>query len=201
MVVSLLQGEEISEKMDVTRYTHWPLYQDWTTTRDGSVVWITAWHEDVKGDHGPPGSPNGVWPYKFRSLDAEGEYLFDLTPEATNAAKVTVYYPNAIAGITTKPSVSTVGDSSSTPIGPITDPSSVDAPTNPIRTDELSKSCPYSPVAAVALIALLATLTMWRFTLHGFVIQGHTRTVHVADVHAKQINMTYFFGIRRNLDL
>ncbi|CAL1141683.1 unnamed protein product, partial [Cladocopium goreaui] len=80
--------EEISEKMDVTRYTHWPLYQDWTTTRDGSVVWISAWHEDVKGDHGPPGSPNGVWPYKFRSLDAEGEYLFGLTPEATNAAKV-----------------------------------------------------------------------------------------------------------------
>jgi len=168
LVVSLLQGEEISEKMDVTRYTHWPLYQDWTTTRDGSVVWISAWHEDVKGDHGPPGSPNGVWPYKFRSLDAEGEYLFGLTPEATNAAKVTVYYPNAIAAsITTKPSVSnpdvtstlsTVGDSSSTPI---TDPSSVDAPTDPTRTDELSTCCPYySPVAAVALIALLATLTM-----------------------------------------
>lgn len=160
--------EEISEKMDVTRYTHWPLYQDWTTTRDGSVVWISAWCEDVKGDHGPPGSPNGVWPYKFRSLDAEGEYLFGLTPEATNAAKVTVYYPNAIAAsITTKPSVSnpdvtstlsTVGDSSSTPI---TDPSSVDAPTDPTRTDELSTCCPYySPVAAVALIALLATLTM-----------------------------------------
>ena len=56
-----------------------------------------------EGDHGPPGSPNGVWPYKFRSLDAEGEYLFGLTPEATNAAKVTVYYPNAIAAsITTK---------------------------------------------------------------------------------------------------
>ena len=89
-------GDEVSEKMDVTRYTHWPLYQDWTTTRDGAVVWITAWQEDTKGDHGPAGSPNGVWPYKFRSLNAEGEYLFGLTPEATNAAKVTVYYPKPV---------------------------------------------------------------------------------------------------------
>ena len=151
--------------MDVTRHTHWPLYQDWTTTRDGAVVWITAWHEDVKGDHGPPGSPNGVWPYKFRSLDAEGEYLFGLTPEATNAAKVTVYYPNAIAGITTaKPSASNPDVTSTLSTGGlsthITDPSSVDAPTDPTRTDELSESCPYPSVAALALIALLATLTM-----------------------------------------
>ncbi|CAK9012932.1 unnamed protein product [Durusdinium trenchii] len=84
---------EISEKMDVTQSTHWPLYQDWTTTTAGEVVWVTTWQADVKGSFGPVGSPNGVWPYKPKPQLEEEEYLFDLTPEATNAAKVTVYSP------------------------------------------------------------------------------------------------------------
>ena len=48
---------EVSERQDVTRHTHWPLFQDWTTTADGAVMWVTAWLPDVTGSHGPAGSP------------------------------------------------------------------------------------------------------------------------------------------------
>jgi len=97
---------EVTEKLDVTQHTHWPLYQDWTTTTDGAVVWVTSWHPDVTGSHGPPGTPNGVWPYSPKPRLSEeapeaGEYLYGLTPQAINKAKVTVYYPNGELGSTT----------------------------------------------------------------------------------------------------
>ena len=97
---------QVTEKLDVTQHTHWPLYQDWTTTTDGAVVWVTSWHPDVTGSHGPPGSPNGVWPYSPKPRLSEeapeaGEYLYGLTPQAINKAKVTVYYPNGELGSTT----------------------------------------------------------------------------------------------------
>jgi len=86
---------ELTAKQDVTNHTHWPLYQEWATTADGDVVWITSWNTDVEGRFGPRGSPNSVdaYPYKPQhdgALDGDG-YLFDLTPSATNEAWLTVY--------------------------------------------------------------------------------------------------------------
>ena len=36
---------EVSERSDVTRHTHWPLYQDWTTTADGAVALLASRRE------------------------------------------------------------------------------------------------------------------------------------------------------------
>ncbi|CAE7562026.1 unnamed protein product [Symbiodinium sp. CCMP2456] len=94
---------EVSERSDVTQHTHWPLYQDWTTTAEGAVAWVTSWHIDREGRWGPAGSPNGVWPYDPKPMneDAHEESpetpLFGPTPDATNAAKITVYYPRSMA--------------------------------------------------------------------------------------------------------
>merc|ERR550532_1535861 len=37
--------EPVSDPMDVTAHTSWPIMQEWTTTRDGAVVWTTAYRE------------------------------------------------------------------------------------------------------------------------------------------------------------
>lgn len=110
---------EVSERQDVTRHTHWPLFQDWTTTADGAVMWVTSWLPDVTGTHGPAGSPNGVWPYRPKPELAEThEYMFGLTPQASNAAKVTVYYPSPLSSRTTIPTTetSTTTSASSNPV-------------------------------------------------------------------------------------
>ena len=104
---------EVTEKMEVTRYTHWPLYQDWTTTTDGAVMWITSWHPDITGSFGPAGSPNGVWPYNLKPRLSEeepeqGEYLYGLTPNAINEAKVTIYYPSSGSFASTTAATTTV---------------------------------------------------------------------------------------------
>jgi len=113
---------EVSERSDVTRHTHWPLYQDWTTTADGAVAWVTSWHIDKEGRWGPAGSPNGVWPYDPKPMneDAHEESpqtpLFGPTPDATNAAKITVYYPRSMptTSSTTSTAMTTTTVSAST---------------------------------------------------------------------------------------
>ena len=109
---------ETSERMDVTAHTHWPLYQDWTTTTDGAVMWVTSWHPDVTGQHGPPGSPNGVWPYQPKKrlteeVPVHGEYLYGLTNNAINEAKVTIYYPSS-GGFGTASTATAAGSTATT---------------------------------------------------------------------------------------
>jgi hypothetical protein len=88
-------NEIADTRQDVTAHTHWSLYQDWTTTEDGAVAWVTTWHDDAAAKFGPKGSPNGAWPYQPQPADATDGYMFGLTPDATNQAKLTVYYPEA----------------------------------------------------------------------------------------------------------
>lgn len=85
----------ISDKQEVTAYTHWPLYQEWSTTLDGNVMWVTAWNKDAKGQFGPQDSPNSVNAYGTKAEDTTDGYKWGLTPDATNEAKVTIYYSTA----------------------------------------------------------------------------------------------------------
>ena len=79
---------EEGTRKEVTAYTTWPIYQDWTTTSDGAVVWITRVAD--------PTTVHGVcYPAKERTFpdtDEDG-YRFGLTPGTTDEAKVSVYYP------------------------------------------------------------------------------------------------------------
>jgi len=86
-----------STRQDVTAYTTWPIYQDWVTTSEGAVVWVTAWRKSQKGsisEYFPPKSCT------FPNVDAEG-YRCSTTrgtlkphTESSDQAKVTTYYPN-----------------------------------------------------------------------------------------------------------
>jgi len=78
-----------SSREDVTQHTTWPTNQDWTTTADGAVVWVTSWTLDGRG------SPNSVatYPSSSQNSDPNAEYRFSRTPDATNEAEVTVYLP------------------------------------------------------------------------------------------------------------
>jgi len=86
-----------STRQDVTAHTTWPIYQDWVTTSEGVVVWITAWRKNQRG------SIDKYFPSKsctFPSVDAEGYRCSStrgtLKPhtEASDLAKVTSYHPN-----------------------------------------------------------------------------------------------------------
>jgi len=72
-----------STRQEVTDFTTWPLYQDWATTAGGAVVWVTSWITNP---------PSSVVVYSAKGGAKDG-YLFDITPRATNAAQLSVYYP------------------------------------------------------------------------------------------------------------
>jgi len=61
--------EPVSDPMDVTAHTSWPIMQEWTTTRDGAVVWTTAYREgrywpDTSWTDLPLGKKWGGYPHK-----------------------------------------------------------------------------------------------------------------------------------------
>lgn len=84
---------------EVTAHTTWPIYQDWVTTSEGAVVWVTAWRQDQVG------AINKYFPAKscsFPTADANG-YQCSTTAgtlkpfsEESNWAKVTTYYPSSL---------------------------------------------------------------------------------------------------------
>jgi len=86
-----------STRQDVTAYTTWPIYQDWVTTSEGAVVWVTAWRKSQTGSIGTYFPPKAC---TFPNVDADGYRCSStrgsLKPhtEASDQAKVTTYYPN-----------------------------------------------------------------------------------------------------------
>merc|ERR550532_57508 len=75
--------EPVSDPMDVTAHTSWPIMQEWTTTRDGAVVWTTAYREgrywpDTAWTDLPlgekwakrPDKPSPIYPARFNENEA-----------------------------------------------------------------------------------------------------------------------------------
>jgi len=86
-----------STRQDVTAHTTWPIFQDWVTTNEGAVVWVTSWRKDQRANintYFPPKSCT------FPDVDEDGYRCQStggaLKPHTENSdeAKVTVYYPN-----------------------------------------------------------------------------------------------------------
>lgn len=75
-------------KLDVTASTHWPLHQDWSTTIDGAVFWVSTWHQN--GD-----SPIEDDNYGLQAHNKHATFgpLYGKTPGAHNKAKITMYFP------------------------------------------------------------------------------------------------------------
>merc|ERR1712216_154511 len=73
----------ITPKRDVTDHTTWPAKQDWSTTKNGAVVWVTKGSKPFTVQQ----RCGNVW-------DTTGYIYPELTPGANNLAKVTVYYPH-----------------------------------------------------------------------------------------------------------
>jgi hypothetical protein len=75
-------------KLDVTASTQWSIHQDWSTTIDGAVFWVSTWHQD--GD-----SPIDIHSYGLQAhnKDATSGPLYGKTPGAHNKAKITMYFP------------------------------------------------------------------------------------------------------------
>lgn len=108
--------ETVSEPMDVTAHTSWPIMQEWTTTRDGAVVWATAYR---KGSYAPDTSvtelplgtkwrnQNGgkinrrrgiirnVYPPRSPNFDDKYDPTILASPDASQWAVVSVYWPSA----------------------------------------------------------------------------------------------------------
>lgn len=90
-------------KQDVTMDTKWPVHQDWSTTVDGAVFWVTSWNTDSTGQiigygglaKGAGQAPPVAAAAKQMSPDAP---LYGQTPGAHNKAKITIYYPSPVDG-------------------------------------------------------------------------------------------------------
>merc|ERR1719410_170889 len=92
--------ETVADPMEVTAYTTWPLNQEWTTTRDGAVVWATAYPE---GSYWPDVSITSLEPLgltkkkSFYPPRPEEKEDSDQIGESTGASKwaaVSIYWPS-----------------------------------------------------------------------------------------------------------
>jgi hypothetical protein len=81
---------------------------------------VTSWHIDASGKFGPEGSPNGVDAYEPQpgSSDPGDGHKFELTSDATNEAKISVYYPSEVAFV--EPTPTPVPTPTPTPAPPTT---------------------------------------------------------------------------------
>jgi len=90
----------VSDPMDVTAYTTWPITQEWTTTRDGAVVWATAYPE---GTYWPDASITQIPPLGFtrkktmyppRPEEGDDSEVILEAQGASQWAAVSVYWPS-----------------------------------------------------------------------------------------------------------
>jgi len=89
--------EPVSDPMDVTAHTMWPPMQEWTTTRDGAVVWATAYPEGKYWPNLDARQP------QFKDEDTyypprpeksfQSKEIF-ASPQASQWAQVSVYWPS-----------------------------------------------------------------------------------------------------------
>jgi len=89
--------EPVSDPMDVTAHTSWPILQEWTTTRDGAVVWATAYPEgsywpDPALDQLPAKEEKAFYPARPEEKDQGSVVL--ASPRASQWASVSVYWPS-----------------------------------------------------------------------------------------------------------
>jgi len=87
-----LDGEcEVREEaVDVNDLVTWPNKQEWTTTKDGAVSWVTAWKNHPSELH--------IWQTRMRDGTSEewrdpNNKGYLRTPEAHNEARVITYWP------------------------------------------------------------------------------------------------------------
>jgi len=115
-----LDGEcnRMTEPLEVTEHNLWPMNQEWTTTKEGAVVWVTAWKWEKKlwnGGYAPLLSSVHMT-YNARAIRGEGlkvphqwghlnssqsywgspgeNLVFEASTNATNWAVLSVYYPS-----------------------------------------------------------------------------------------------------------
>jgi len=115
--------EPVSHPMDVTAHTMWPILQEWTTTRDGAVVWATAYPEgnywpDLNIDEIP--ANEAFYPARPEK-EYRGVEILE-SPRASEWASVSVYWPSG-----------KMPDRESFPPGPVPDPSPGPAPPTSVR--------------------------------------------------------------------
>jgi hypothetical protein len=108
---------KMTEPMEVTEHNLWPMHEEWTTTQDGAVVWVTAYKWNKKlwnGGYAPklsvhdmtyePRSVRGEKievPHQWGGLHSSQWYwgekdtnlIFEKAHDATNVAVLSVYYP------------------------------------------------------------------------------------------------------------
>eukprot|EP00931_Biecheleriopsis_adriatica_P026285 TRINITY_DN16006_c0_g1_i4.p1 TRINITY_DN16006_c0_g1~~TRINITY_DN16006_c0_g1_i4.p1 ORF type:complete len:992 (+),score=45.30 TRINITY_DN16006_c0_g1_i4:277-2976(+) len=89
---------KITTPFDVTEKTTWPRMQEWTTTAEGAVAWVTGW---AKTKEGKPlfnewGTRSAIPTVKNNGLSTFGttNQLEDTMESAYREAQVTVYWPS-----------------------------------------------------------------------------------------------------------
>lgn len=79
-----------STRKEVGAHTTWPIKQDWVTTSEGAVVWVTAWNIGQNGELSMYMRPKAC---TYPNADEDGYMCAASSPNPTNQAKVTVYHP------------------------------------------------------------------------------------------------------------
>jgi len=76
---------KLGSPMEVTAHAMWPIFGEWTTTKEGAVVWVTTSQLEASARE----------PYPPRRSQGEGDNPpFAQSQGATNMALVSVYYPD-----------------------------------------------------------------------------------------------------------
>merc|ERR1719210_893888 len=88
--------EPVTDPMEVTAHTTWPIMQEWTTTPDGAVVWATAYPEgsywpDLTIDIATEGKKKAFYPAREEEVDKGVSILASV--HASRWASVSVYWP------------------------------------------------------------------------------------------------------------